>query len=113
KRGRKAGVRLLSPEQEEVIQAAIEDKYLTKERGTAQEVVEETQRMCRLAKLSEPNHNTIRARIRDIPQATALRRRGRRDLARNRHEPIRGEFPGADTPLAVVQIDHTLADIVL
>lgn len=113
KRGRKQGARLLSPEQEATIQAAIEDKYLSKERGSAQEVVEEVQRMCRLAKLPVPNHNTIRARIHDIPQATALRRRGRRDLARNRYEPIRGQFPGADFPLAVVQIDHTPADVIL
>lgn len=113
KRGRKAGTRLLSPEREAVIQAAIEDKYLSKERGSPQEVVEEAQRMCRLAKLPVPNHNTIRARIHAIPQATALRRRGRRDLARNRHDPIRGEFPGATFPLAVVQIDHTPADIIL
>jgi putative transposase len=113
KRGRREGTRLLSDEQEKIIQAAIEDKFLTKQRGSALEVVEEAQKMCRLAKLPVPNHNTIRARLRDIPQATVLRRRGRRDLARNRHEPIMGQFPGGDVPLAVVQIDHTQADVVL
>lgn len=113
KRGRKLGTRLLSPEQEKVIQAAIADKYLNKERATPQDVVDEVERMCRLAKIRVPNHNTTRDRIREIPHATALRRRGRRDLARNRHEPIRGEFPGADYPLAVVQIDHTEADVIL
>ena len=113
KRGRKAGTRLLNELQEKIIKTAIEDKYLTNERGTAQDVVDEAQSMCRLAKLPEPNHNTIRSRIRDIPAATAHRRRGRRDLARNRHEPIQGVFPGGATPLEVVQIDHTLADIVL
>ncbi|MDQ2701860.1 MAG: DDE-type integrase/transposase/recombinase, partial [Pseudomonadota bacterium] len=113
KRGRREGTRLLSDEQETIIQSAIEDNYLNKHRGSALEVVEEAQRMCRLAKLPVPNHNTIRARLRDIPQATVLRRRGRRDLARNRHEPIMGEFPGGDVPLAVVQIDHTQADVML
>ncbi len=113
KRGRKAGTRLLDDAQEHVIQAAIDDKYLTKERGTAQDVVEEVQRMCRLAKIPAPNHNTIRARINAVPQAVSLRRRGRRDIARNLYEPIQGAFPGGDTPLAVVQIDHTPADIML
>lgn len=113
KRGRKRGTRLLRPEQEHAIQAAIEDKYLSKDRGTAQDVVDEVQRMCRLAKLPIPNHNTVRARLREVPRATALRRRGRRDLARNLHEPVRGAFPGGDFPLAVVQIDHTEADIIL
>ena len=113
KRGRRQGTRLLSPEQETIIQAAIEDVYLSKDRGSAKDVVEEVQRMCRLAKLPAPNHNTIRARIHDIPRATALRRRGRKDLARNQYDPIRGKFPGADSPLAYVQIDHTQADIIL
>ena len=113
KRGRKAGTRLLKAEQEKVIKAAIEDKYLNHERGTAQEVVEAAQGMCRLAGLPVPNHNTIRARIREIPAATALKRRGRRDLARNRHQAIQGGFPGGDSPLAVVQIDHTQADVIL
>ncbi len=33
--------------------------------------------------------------------------------ARERFQPIRGEFPGADFPLAVVQIDHTPVDLIL
>jgi putative transposase len=113
KRGRKRGTRLLQPEQEKVIQAAIEDKYLTKDKGTASDVVEEVEKMCRLAKLRIPNHNTIRSRVREVPKATAFRRRGRKDLARNLYEPVKGEFPGGDFPLAVVQIDHTEADIIL
>lgn len=111
--GRKRGTRHLSPEQEAAIRAAIEDKYLNKERGTAQNVVDEVQRMCRLGMIPAPSGNAIRRRINDTPRATALRRRGRRDLARNRYEPIRGAFPGATFPLAVVQIDHTPADVIL
>jgi putative transposase len=42
-----------------------------------------------------------------------MRKRGLRDKARNQFEPIKGEFPGAEFPLAVVQIDHTEANVIV
>lgn len=113
KRGRPAGLRLLAAEQEAIIEAGIKDRYLNKRRPTEQEVVDYVQQMCRKAGARAPNHNTIRARIHAIPKDFALRRRGRADLARGRYEPLRGQFPGADYPLAVVQIDHTPGDVIL
>lgn len=113
KRGRPAGLRLLAVEQEVIIEAAIRDRYLNKRRPTEQEVVDYVQQMCRKAGTRAPNHNTIRARIHAIPKNLALRRRGRADLARGRYEPLRGHFPGASYPLAVVQIDHTPGDVIL
>lgn len=32
---------------------------------------------------------------------------------RDGYAPIKGPFPGADKPLSVVQVDHTLVDIIL
>lgn len=113
KRGRPEGLRLLAPDQEAIVEAAIKDRYLSKRRPTEKEVVEYVQQMCRKAGIKAPNHTTVRARIHAIPKATALRRRGRPDLARGRYEPLRGQFPGADYPLAVVQIDHTQGDVIL
>lgn len=113
KRGRPAGLRLLAVEQEVIIEAAIRDRYLNKRRPTEQEVIDYAQQMCRKAGTRAPNHNTIRARIHAIPKNLALRRRGRADLARGRYEPLRGHFPGASYPLAVVQIDHTPGDVIL
>ena len=113
KRGRPEGLRLLAAEQEAIIDAGIRDRYLNKRRPTEQEVVEYVQQMCRKAGTTPPNHNTIRARIHAVPKDFALRRRGRADLARGRYEPLRGQFPGADYPLAVIQIDHTPGDVIL
>lgn len=113
KRGRKIGTRLLDEKQELVIQSTIDDLFLTKQRPKQQHVVEEVLRRCRLAKLAAPHPNTVRNRIADINPAQALRRRGFKDVARNRYEAIQGSFPGADHPFAVVQIDHTEADIIL
>lgn len=113
KRGRPKGMKFLTQEQEEIIQFAIKEKYLNKRRATEKEVVEYVEHMCRKVGIRAPNHNTIRARIHEIPKAFALRRRGRPDLARGRYQALKGEFPGADYPLAVVQIDHTPGNVML
>ena len=113
KSGRKTGVRLLTPEQELVIASAIEERYLTKQRHKKQDVVEEVIRRCRLAKLETPHANTIRKRIDAMNPASVMRRRGFREMAANRFTPILGEFPHAKQPYATVQIDHTIADVIL
>jgi putative transposase len=113
KRGRKVGSRLLADEQEKIIESAIEDLYLNKQRHKPQDIIEEVQRRARLAKTTAPHPNTVRSRIADLRPADALRRRGYKEQARNRYAPILGEFPNATHPLAVVQIDHTEVDIIL
>lgn len=113
KRGRRAGTLMLESEQEKLITSVINDEFLTKQRKRPQDVIEEVRRRARLAKIDAPHDNTIRSRIKMLPVAETLRRRGHREAARNLYDPILGEFPGADFPLAVVQIDHTPADIIL
>ncbi|EKT4085287.1 urease subunit beta [Stenotrophomonas maltophilia] len=113
KSGRRTGTRMLSQDLEEVIRSVIEDKYLSIDRGTAQDVVDEVKKRCKQMKLKAPSHITIRARIKDIPVALALRKRGRRDDARDQYQPIRGSFPGADHPYSVIQIDHTPANVIV
>lgn len=111
--GRKKGTRLLKDVQEKIIESAIEDLYLNKQRHSPQDIVEEVERRCRLAKVEIPHPNTVRNRIAAINPALTLRRRGHKDVARNIYEANQGSFPGANHPLAVVQIDHTEADIIL
>lgn len=113
KRGRKTGTRLLEDEQEKVVVSVIEDLYLSKQRHSSQDVIEEVQRRCRLAKITAPHANTIRNRINDLQHRQVLRRRGQKDVARNLYDAIKGDFPGATHPYAVVQIDHTPANIIL
>lgn len=113
KRGRATGTRMLNAEQEKLIASVINEDYLTKQRKKKQDVIDEVQRRARLAKISAPHGNTIRSRISMLPVAETLRRRGQREQARNLYEPLQGKYPGADFPFAVVQIDHTPADIIL
>lgn len=111
--GRKTGTRLLAAEQELIVESAIEDIYLNKQRYKPQDVIEEVLRRCRLAKVTPPHPNTVRNRLAMLRPTETLRRRGFKEVARNKFAPIRAQFPGADHPFSVVQIDHTLADIIL
>lgn len=113
KPGPAKGNKKLSKDLEVVIQDAIESTYLHKQRHNAQDVIEEVQRKCRLAKIEPPHPNTIRNRIRLVPEKIALQRRGRRDEARSKFSPKPGEFPDATVPLNVVQIDHSPVDLML
>ena len=42
-----------------------------------------------------------------------MRARGLQEAAERKCRPVPGTFPNTDCPLAVVQIDHTPADVVL
>ena len=98
---------------EAVITEVIEDYYLSKRRPSARKTVREVERRCIEQGIKPlPAHSTVRARISRIPEEERLRRRGFGDLAQ-RLRPTPGHFPNADYPLAVVQIDHTLGDIML
>ena len=98
---------------EQAIQEVIDTYYLTRQRPTAQKVIQEVVRFCRDNNIHPPAGNTVRARLRQIPEQKVLMLRGQRERAKNRFTPAPGTFPGADGPLMVVQIDHTPADIIL
>ena len=113
KRGRKSGKRMLTDEQEAIVQGVIEDVILSPQRGGRPDAVEEVARQCRLAKIPAPHSTTVRRRIDALDPASVLRRRGLHSEARDRYQASRGEFPGGHFPLEVVQIDHTPGNVIL
>jgi putative transposase len=112
-RGPRPGSRRLNEAQEQIIERAIEQFYLKKQRYSPTDVAQEVKLMCQRAGIEPPHGNTVRNRIKAIPDSVKLRRRGRIDEARDRFSPIKDKFPGADFPLAVTQIDHTPADVIV
>ena len=105
-----AGDRRLSDEVEQVIKHIIQTTWLHKRKVNAQIVVERIQSECRKQGLTSPHPNTIRNRLRSVPANIRVKRREGRKAA-EKYEPAEGEFPDADYPLQVVQIDHTPLDI--
>lgn len=113
KRGWKEGKCRIPVDADEVIQQVIQDFYLTLQRPTAQKTVMEVLRRCHERGIKAPSPSTIRARISNVTEKKKLRGRGFKEKAKNKFLPAAGSFPNANFPLAVVQIDHTPADIIL
>ena len=113
KKGALPGSGRLAPEVEAIINAAIKERFLARNRLKSTHLHREVATKCRSANLPMPHVNTIRARISRLEPRAAVEARFGKRAAREQFEPIKGEFPGADAPLAVVQIDHTKLDIVV
>lgn len=102
-----------SSEIETIIQAVVESEYLTKQRKSQQKVCDEVRKRCLHAGFEPPHDNTIRNRLKQLAGEQVMAKRKGRKAADHVYSPIEGSFPGADWPLAVVQIDHTPLDIIL
>jgi len=97
---------------EEIMKAVIRDQFLKTQALSPTHAYREIQRQCRKEDVSAPHLSTFRRRIAELtPAVIAAGREGKK--AARRFQPIRGEFPGADYPYAVLQIDHTTIDIIL
>ena len=107
------GVTRLSDEVEAVISTVIEAEYLTRQKKSKQKVCNEVRRICLNADLTPPHQNTILNRLGMLSAARVTAKRQGSKAAANKYDPIEGKYPGADWPLAVVQIDHTPGDIIL
>ncbi|MBS1682151.1 MAG: DDE-type integrase/transposase/recombinase [Bacteroidetes bacterium] len=103
----------LSPEIDLILKDTIEKEYLNKERHKIGHTCLKVIQKCKTAGLKPPHPNTIRNRIHEISEETRLRARYGSKVSDEKFKPKDGKFPGADFPLAVVQIDHTKSDIIL
>ncbi|WP_447879659.1 Mu transposase C-terminal domain-containing protein [Serratia fonticola] len=113
KRGWSTGKSRLSAEMESIIEDALQNFYLTRQRNSASKTIEHIYEVCRRRGIEPPNHMSVRARIARLPEKSVLRGRGFIEKAHNLFYPTPGSFPSADYPLSVVQIDHTPADVIL
>ncbi|MBD9359937.1 Mu transposase C-terminal domain-containing protein [Methylomonas fluvii] len=107
------GSKRLDPQVEEIIKQVIEDLYLDSQRRTPTKVAKEARKRCKQSGLPEPDPQTVRTRILDISEEYRMRRRRGAKAAAEHFDHIQGSFPGAEYPLAVVQIDHTPMDVIL
>jgi putative transposase len=99
----------LSKSQESLIHEIIENFYLTPQKLKPAYIVEEVRKQCSEKGIDVPSEATIRRRLCNISK-TQLKVRGEDHTQIN---PIIGCFPEVDYPLSVVQIDHTLVDIII
>jgi putative transposase len=113
KRGMDHGQSRLAPDVEAVLSATIDEVYLNTQKRSISYTCNEVARRCHNAGLELPHASTIRRRIKALSMKETLRRREGSQAVRNKYAPIQGAFPGANWPLAMVQIDHTPVDLIL
>jgi putative transposase len=104
--------RLPSPEVEALVTAAIEDFYLTRRGPTMSQLMREVERRSAELGLVPPSRKAVTARIRLRDQVEVLRRRHGDAHVRAKLGRIVDRL-SIDEPLGVVQVDHTLADVIL
>lgn len=112
RRGPSPGGSLLSVDVDAVIDDAIQSFYLTRERPKVSDLVKEIRRRCHAAQLRPPGRKAVRARLRAKSQSETIARRHGRKAARDRFSPAVGSLE-PKWPLALVQIDHTLVDVIV
>jgi putative transposase len=109
--GRRPGTQVISDEVETIIQEAIREVYLVPERPTLQELIRVVTARCRVRGQRPPVAETVTTRVRRID---AERRAKLRQDVRS-VEAMRATPGGlnVEQPLQLVQIDHTLTDVVV
>ncbi len=112
RRGRRRGQTLLLREVDEIIEQVIADIYMTRQKARASVLVMEVRRQCRALNLPVPSRNAVLLRLDQAPKAIVHAKRHGRKAARDRFAPAAGSLE-APWPLSLVQIDHTLVDVIV
>lgn len=112
RRGAQPGRSRLAAEIDMLINETIETVYLSRQRPRIMDLVLEVRRRCHARGLRAPGRKAIRARLRAKPAREVMARREGRKAARDRFAPATGSLEAA-WPLSLVQIDHTLVDVIV
>lgn len=112
RRGPKRGSRRLGREVEAIIERVLRQHFLVLEPPSFLRIVGEIQSECAARGFRRPTRRTIKARLDAMDQREVLRKRKGAKAAKQVFEARAGRLE-VERPLEVVQIDHTLADIIL
>lgn len=112
RRGPAPGGSLISGAVNAVIDDAIQAVYLTRQKPRISDLLTEIRRRCHALQLKPPGRWAVTARLLAKPQSEVIARRLGRKAARDRFSPAVGSLE-PKWPLALVQIDHTLVDVIV
>ena len=110
--GRKQGSKELSPVQERIIQEALRGYFLSPQRPSVAALYRSVALDCFGAGVAKPAYKTIRARVKAVNPRELVRARQGARIAAQKFNSVLGKAH-ADHPLELVQIDHTLVDIIV
>lgn len=112
KGGRPLGIRLLDRKVEQIIQHVITKYLARREKISKQEVFERVRLLCGRLNLAPPDPKTVAKRICEQSDYEFARKQLGAKVAKQSFEARPGKLI-VDAPLELVQIDHTLVDILL
>lgn len=110
--GPRRGLSKLDPEVDKLIGDLIDSFYLKRERPRIKDLVEVVRGRCREIGLTPPGRKAITTRLRVRPNQQIASLREGRKAARDRYAPAVGSLE-APWPLSLIQIDHTLVDVII
>jgi putative transposase len=113
KRGRGMSLRMLAPDREELLQTCIREFYLTPERPSLAALVREIKRCFTERQLPAPNYRTVQRRVEGLDLRSAIAKREGSKRAREKCGPVGVSNLQADLPMDLIQIDHTLMDVIV
>lgn len=113
KRGRKVNREMLGEEREFLLNCCIHEFYLRPERPSMAALHLEVRRRFTADGLTVPNYRTIRRRIDAVDPRIAIRRRDGPKRAREKLGPVGPSSLQPQRPMELLQIDHTLVDVVV
>lgn len=106
------GKRRLPTTVEQIITIVIDKFYLTKQKRSLEDIGQEVRRQCIRAKLTPPSTNTVRDRIRSLSTRENIKQREGMHAVR-KLSSVKGSFPSVESPLDVIQVDHTPVDLII
>ena len=107
------GAKQLPEDIEQIVNEVVELEYLTSQRRSIRSVALQVRKTCVERGVQPPHENTVRKRIEAISEVEKSSRRHGRKISDAKFNPILGSIPDAETPLAIVEIDHTKVDLIL
>lgn len=96
-----------------IIDKAIDERYVTEERGSVQATVDLARSRCDAAGFVPPCYNTVMARIQTLDRWKAARVRHGRVRGDARAGPSGEGLKGDLKPLEFVQMDHAIVDVIV
>ena len=113
KRGRDRNTRFLEPAREELIAECLKEFYLVEEQPSLAALLQELRRRFAERQLPAPNYRTVVRRVAAIDPRFAMAKRRGAKAAREKFGPVAVSTLRPDLPMDVLQIDHTLVDVIV
>jgi putative transposase len=109
--GKKSGSKELSVDQEKVIDELINKFYLSRQRPSVAALHRTIALECFQAKIEAPSYKAVRTRVKSLDVRDVIRAREGAKGA-NQFRPVKASLTASE-PLELVQIDHTLVDMIV